>query len=250
MRKICLLILLSAFFVSARGSDVNIFNSANAAYKNGKFDEALKGYQQLLDSGNKSAVLYYNLGNANYRLDNIAAAILNYEKAHKIAPGDEDIQMNLKLANLKIADKIEDVPEFFLKTWWIGFITMFSLQVWAVLSVLFFLTGFLLLTFYLFSRKLSLKRISFYSGISLIAMALAFMGISSGQDNYFQDHKEAIVFSGVVDVKSAPDSKQKTLFVIHEGIKLRLLDSAGEWFKVELPNGNVGWIGRNTVQRI
>ncbi|MES2829914.1 MAG: SH3 domain-containing protein [Bacteroidota bacterium] len=250
MRKLYILFLLSLVFVLAKGNDLQVLNGANAAYKKGQFEVALKGYQQLLDSGYSSPDIYYNLGNANYRLDNIAAAILNYEKAHKLAPGDEDVEMNLRLANTRLTDKIEGVPEFFLKRWWISFITIFSIQVWSVLIVLFFLSGFALLIVYLFSRELILKRTSFYAGLVLVILALASMGIASAQDNYFRQHKDAIVFNGVVNVKSAPNDKQKTLYIIHEGTKVTVLEDNDNWLKVELPNGSVGWITAAAVKSI
>ncbi|MHA4896164.1 tetratricopeptide repeat protein [Pedobacter sp. PWIIR3] len=250
MRKLFILLLLLPFVCAASENSAAIFNDANTAYTKGQYELALKRYQQLLDSGFNSKEVYYNLGNANYKLNNFAPAILNYEKAYKLAPGDEDIQMNLRLANLKITDKIEAVPEFFLKKWWIGFITSFSLQLWSALGVMFFLLGFALMIVYLFSLQLAVKRTSFYSGLTLILVGLICLGIASAQDNYFEQHKEAIVFNGVVNVKSAPNEKQKTLFIVHEGTKVRITDSRSEWVKIELPNGNVGWMEELALKKI
>lgn len=250
MRKLYLLLLLLPLFGAAKENPADLFKKANAAYTKGQFEVALQHYQQLLDSGYNSKEVYYNLGNANYRLDNFAAAILNYEKAYKLSPGDEDVQMNLRLANLKITDKIETVPEFFLQKWWIAFITSLSLQTWSALGGGLFLFGFVLLIVYLFSLQLNIKRSSFYSGIALILLALVCLGIATAQDSYFNTHKEAIIFNGVVNVKSAPAKKEKTLVMIHEGTKVQIMDTQNEWLKVRLPNGNVGWIEEQAVKKI
>ncbi len=250
MRKLIILLLLAPFICAASGKSVALFKDANTAYSKGQYEVALKLYQQLLDSGIVVKEVYYNLGNANYKLNNFAPAILNYEKAYKLAPGDEDIQVNLRLANLKITDKIEAVPEFFLKKWWIGFITSLSLQLWSALGVFLFLLGFGLMIVYLFSLQLAIKRTSFYSGLTLILIGLILIGIANAQDNYFEQHKEAIVFNGVVNVKSAPNEKQKTLFIVHEGTKVRVMDSVNDWVKIELPNGNIGWVDAVALQLI
>ncbi|RZK79231.1 MAG: tetratricopeptide repeat protein [Pedobacter sp.] len=234
----------------ANGPANGIFNEANKAYAKAQYDVAIKGYQQLVDSGYQSTAVYYNLGNANYKEGNIADAILNYEKALKLDPGNEDIAVNLQFANQKITDKIEAVPEFFLKKWWIGVVMSLTSDAWASIGTTLLLAGFALLIVYLLSTVEKAKRLSFYTGLTFILISVGVLGLANAQKSYFNDRKEAVVFKGLVNVKSAPDDKQKTLFVIHEGTKVKVMENADKWLKVSLPNGSIGWIGSDTVELI
>jgi tetratricopeptide (TPR) repeat protein len=227
-----------------------LLTKGNAAYAKGQFQEAANAYQQLISQGHQSAGVYYNLGNAHYRLEQIPEAILNYEKAHKLAPGDEDIQVNLRFANQKITDKIEAVPEFFLFKWWKGLVMAFSLQTWAVMAAVLCFLGFVLLVIYLFSRTPVLKKGAFYAGSLLLLVALFSLLIANRQYIYLNNNQQAIVFNGTVNVKSAPGGQQKTLFVIHEGTKVQIGQRENDWIKIVLPNGNIGWIESAAVKEI
>lgn len=233
----------------AKGAQ-NLLNKANEAYGKGQFDEASKAYQQLIAEGYQSSALYYNLGNAHYRLNEIPDAILNYEKAYKLAPGDEDIQVNLRFANQKITDKIEAVPEFFLVKWWRGLVMSISLQAWSVLAAVLFFLGFLLLIVYLFSKITIIKKSTFYAGLVLLLMALFSLLVASWQDSYLNNNQHAIVFNGTVNVKSAPGGQQKTLFVIHEGTKVKIAQREDNWVRIVLPNGNIGWMEAAALREI
>ncbi|MEQ7800514.1 tetratricopeptide repeat protein [Pedobacter sp. ASV1-7] len=247
----CLLLLAVSFCGSAKEVNAEaLFKQGNAAYAKNQFKEAAIAYQEVLDAGYQSAEVYFNLGNANYKLSEISQAILNYEKALKISPGDADIQLNLQLANLKITDRIEVVPEFFLTKWWKGFIYFFSLDTLSVLTALCFITGFIFLIAYLFLVASLPKKATFYIGVVTILLGIVFLIMSKVQFHYLNDNKQGIVFAGSADVKSGPDSKQKTLFVIHDGTKVTILDSDTDWIKVTLPNGNGGWIKHADVKEI
>ncbi|TKC06401.1 tetratricopeptide repeat protein [Pedobacter frigoris] len=250
--NICLLLLVLIFPLFSMGNNKaeDIFLKGNKEYANAEYEEALKTYQQLLDEGYESADVYFNIGNSNYKLGNMSSAILNYEKARKLNPGDEDIELNLQLANLKITDKIEPVPEFFLATWWRNIVLFFSVSAWSVLGVAGVTLGFLLLIVYLFALVLPIKKSAFYIGVCLILIGVFSIIMSEMQQGYFSRHQEAIVFAGTVNVKSGPDASQKTLFVIHEGTKVSIKSKNQNWIEVELPNGNIGWINLTDVKEI
>ncbi|WP_428330885.1 tetratricopeptide repeat protein [Mucilaginibacter sp.] len=226
------------------------FASGNTFYAKGNYKEALAAYQKVLDAGYQSAALYFNMGNASYKTDDIASAILYYEKAHKLNPADEDINFNIRYANLKTTDKIDEAPEFFITRWWRGFILGFSLNTLALLSILFILAASGVLILYFFANAVLLKKVSFFSSIALFFVGAIFVFIGNRQTNYTSAHKEAIVFSSSTNVKSSPVDKAATLFVIHDGTKVNILDSSNGWAKIKLLNSNEGWIRSADIKAI
>ena len=252
-RRICyfLLLFLSVpLFLTAKDLPAKSFVTGNQQYAKGQYAEAVKSYMKLVDSGYQATEVYFNLGNAYYKLDDMSSAILYYEKAYKLSPGDEDIKVNLQFANQKITDKIEAVPEFFLLQWWRGFVMSLSLNAWSFIGVFGILFGFVALSVYLLINVVQLKKTAFYAGLVLLALGLFSLFIASNQNNYFETGNQAIVFNGSVDVKSGPQTNMKTLFVIHEGLKVNIRESENGWIKIELPNGNVGWIESVAVKEI
>lgn len=226
------------------------FEKGNQLYAKAQYPQAIQVYQQIIQEGYQSAVLYFNTGNAYYKSDDVASAILYYEKAHKLAPNDKDININIQFANLKIADKIEPQPEFFVTRWWHNFILILPAGTLSVLSGVFVLIGFLLLIAYLFTSIVAIKKACFYMGIVLIFVGFTSIFMANRQVNYFSSHHQAIIFGNSVTVKSSPDINAKPLFVIHEGTKVDITQKEGSWIAIELPNGNSGWITSDNVKEI
>ncbi len=227
-----------------------LFEQGNRLYSSSKYKEAAAAYRQILEQEFQSPEVYFNLGNAYYKAGEIPYAILYYEKARKLAPADEDINLNLRIANLKTADKIEPVPEFFLGRWWQNIFTSLSVNTWAALGVLFVLLASGLLILYRFSLKVGVKKASFFSSIVFFVAGSIAVSFAAVQLNYFNKHQQAIVFSGAVSGKSEPQLSSKTLFVIHSGTKVQLLEKESNWLKIRLANGNEGWINLADVKEI
>lgn len=245
-----LMLLLPMFSLGDNQQAENLFKKGNQQYAKAQYQQAAQIYQQVLKSGYTSAAIYFNLGNAFYKSDDLPSAILYYEKAHKLAPNDRDININIQFCNLKLADKIEQQPEFFVSRWWHGLILLCSADTFAVLSVVFLLAGFLLLIVYLFTNLLVLKKASFYTGFTVILVGLIGIFLANRQINYFETHHQAIIFSSSVTVKGSPNTNAKPLFVMHEGTKVAITQQNGNWIEIELPNGNVGWITTEDVKDI
>ena len=226
------------------------FEKGNVYYSKGNYQGALNAYKALLNEGYESAPLYYNIGNAYYKLGEIPSALLYYEKAHKLAPGDDDINFNIRFTNLKTTDKIDEVPEFFLANWWKKIILSVSISTLSVFSVLFVLLASAALIFYFFAQSVTLKKTSFYISVTVFTFGLLTLFISGRQSAYFNGHKQAIIFTSSASVKNGPVSSSGTLFVLHEGTKLNVLDSNNGWLKIRLANGNEGWIKAADVQEI
>lgn len=247
MRKLSYIFILIILPVISFGNKQLM---VDVEYAKGQYKEAAAGYQQMVNDGYKSAVIYYNLGNAYYKLGDIPAALLYYEKAHKLSPGDEDINFNIRYANLKTTDKVDDVPEFFLTRWGRAFILSCSLSTLSVLSIIFILMGSGVLIVYFFANKFNIKKFSFYAAMLLFFLGLLTVFIAGRQSSYFDNHKQAIIFTGTVDVKGGPAAESKTLFVIHDGTKVSVLESNSNWIKIGLANGNVGWIRASDAKEI
>lgn len=245
-----LLMLLLPLFSLGDDRANGLFQKGNQLYAKVQYQQAAQTYQQILSSGYQSVAIYFNLGNAYYKLDDMASAILYYEKAHKLAPNDKDVSINIQFANLKIADKIEPQPDFFVSRWWHNFILFLPADTLAILSNVFFLVGFLLLTAYLFTRSFIFKKASFYTGFVCILIGIVSIFMANRQANYFNAHHQAIIFSNSVVVKGSPDVNAKPLFVMHEGTKVEITQKNGNWISIELPNGNSGWITVDNVKNI
>jgi len=243
------LLLLPVFAAAAEHPD-SLFAQGNRLYAAGDYEGAATRYETLVNDGYAEAAVYYNLGNAHFKLNNLASSILYYEKARKLAPGDPDIRKNLAFVNLGITDRIQPLPEFFIDSWWRGLLFSASLTTWSAIAVVCWLVAFGLLIVYLYTWKPRLKRAAFYSGVATAALALLLLMVAYSQHRMRIDDDSAIVFSSQATVRSAPSDSEKTLFVIHEGTKVEIMERVADWLRVSLPNGHEGWIEAEAVKRI
>jgi len=226
------------------------FNRGNELYRAGKYEEAAKEYETIITQGKFSAELYFNLGNAYYRDGQLARAILSYERAAQIHPSDPDIEHNLKLSYLKTADRIEAVPDMFLIQWMRAAASWISPETVRVLFIVNWVLLFgSLAMMYLLQRPAILRavRLVFFISCAFTALCAVMLGIQSFRDTA-QD--KAIIIAQTVTAKSSPDAKAVDAFVIHEGVKVKLTDAVGDWVKVTLLDGKIGWIPANQCERI
>lgn len=242
------LILLS-FIAKSQNFDNYILN-AQELYANAKYDSAALIYQSIIDSGYQSPELYYNMGNAYFKLQEIPSAILYYEKALKLKPSDENIQYNLNLCNTMIPDRIESVPKIFFIRWYESLYNYFPIDTWAYIGlVLFSLFSFLMIIFFL-SARIFIKKLGFWSAIFFLSLSLFSFFLTSQKYASFKNHNEAIIFTPSITVKSSPAKNSVDLFVIHEGTKVTILDEVGTWRQIKIANGSIGWIEVEYLQII
>lgn len=228
----------------------DVFQKANDLYAQGDYEEAARLYSWIMDSGYHSASLYYNLGNSYYRSGNVPAAILNYERAALLAPGDEDIKFNLELAGTHVRSRIEEIPEFFLNRWWQQLRDIAGYRTWATLSVSSFILSLMLLTLFLSGSTVARKKSFFWTAVIVFFISAASFSLGLDQRNYVKNHNRAVVFSPVVSVKSSPDTSSPDLFVIHEGTRVAVEDSIGDWREIRLSDGNKGWLHKESIEMI
>jgi tetratricopeptide (TPR) repeat protein len=223
----------------------------NLHYTEARYEEAVAAYESIIDSGYVSAELYYNLGNAYFKSHNITMALVNYERARILDPDDEELLHNLAIAREFVVDRIEVLPEFFLRAWFRDFIRILDIDAWALLSVISFIAslGFLLL--YFLAARISLRRMGFWLGIFLIIVSLSGLFIGYQSRNLVMNHNRAIILTPSVTIKSSPDEQSGTdLFLLHEGTLVTVEDELGEWREVVLTDGNRGWLRETDLVRI
>lgn len=246
-----MLMLSSAGLHASEISSEDLWNDANAAYGQGDWNAALQSYESISELGLESAQLYYNIGNTYYRLNDYARAVLYYERALSLDPSYADAQFNLEHVNSLLQDKIEVIPEFFLKEWLADLSRMMSSNAWAVAFVcLLGLTLTLLLVFRL-SSSIVWRRIGFFAGLVSLVLMLSALAFSAWQKNDYESHDEAVVMKTVTSVKSSPSSDNSTdLFILHEGTKVKVLENAGMWSNVSLSDGRQGWMKTDDIEII
>jgi len=246
--------LLLAVAPAANAADSyvdSLWNRGVQAYNDGQWETAANAWGALNDAGIENAVVYYNLGNAWFKIGEYPKAILNYERALKLNPSYADARFNLEFANSQIKDKIDEVPEFVLKSWMRKLCYCLSSNVWSVLSLL-FLAGFLAMALlFLLSAVPSRRRWGFFSGIVLLLLSIMALSFARWQYKDYRKADSAIVMSPVSSVKSSPSNDSSTdLFVLHGGTKVKILDQVNDWKNVSLSDGRQGWIRSSDIEII
>ena len=235
---------ISIFFVSIiSGQNLDtLMVKANNLFTQNNFQEAIDVYELILENGFESSELYYNLGNAYYKQNVIAKAILNYERALILNPNDQDIQYNLELTNRLVVDKIEILQTFFLKSWIVNVKNTFSSDNWALTSIITFILTLVFISLFLYSRSYTFKKFSFWLSFLFIIITVISIIFSYQQKQGKLSNDKAIIISPTVTIKSSPDISGTDLFVIHEGTKVTLDDKISDWNEIRLSDGSVGWI--------
>lgn len=222
----------------------------DSAYIKNDFVSAIQIYEALLRNG-ESADVYYNLGNSYYKADNIAKAILNYERALLLQPGNSDIRANLDVARSKTVDKVEPTPDVFFVIWIKALINSLSANAWATWAIACFILLIVSLYFFIFSKYIVLKKIGFISGIIFLICVVLANVFSAQQKEELLVRNSAIVMSPSVTIRSTPNESGTSLFVLHEGRKVSVKDnSMKEWKEISLEDGKVGWIPSSAIEII
>ncbi len=246
-----LLLTITGFSQSnqGRGTD-ELWSSGNNNYSRGNFEEALGDYMRIAELGYLSEPLMYNIANCHFKMKRWGKAILFYERALKINPGNSDIQNNLKLAKEFTVDKIEELPEFILNTWVREINYLLSSDWWSYLSLLFFAVTVLLLLNFRYGPSSGIRKLSFFLSVTSLAVGILFTIFAWNQKHSFHKRDTAIVMMPVSTVRSSPDGSGNTLFILHEGTRIELIEQLGSWRRIELADGRQGWIAEGDLEVI
>jgi tetratricopeptide (TPR) repeat protein len=231
-------------------SPEELMKKANKSYQEQNYSTAIDGYNKILSQGYESGTLFFNLGNAYFKDGRLGSAIYNYERGLKLSPNNEDLAYNLKIANARTFDKITEVPKLFIVAWWEGLVTMFGVSGWSIIVVVAFWILLASIAVYFFSRKNSFQRIAFMCGSISLSVMIVLIALLFARLTRETSANYGILIESTYSVKVTPDLKSKDAFVIHEGIKFKVEDSVGEWIRIRLIDGKIGWVQKSAVGQI
>ena len=252
MRK--LLMLLSVLFLCfsmAFGQEKETtFENANSAYNAGQFENAVMLYKEILESGQHSAELYFNLANSYYRLNQVGESIFYFEKAKQLKPTDEDINVNSNFAQNMAIDAVEVLPKSQITQLREKTIGLFSQDGWAFFIIL--LAWFLVFFWglYLWNKVPVIKRTFFIFTLVLGSLLMGSLSIGVIKSSMTADTTYGILFNKKIEVWAEPNSRAEVLFLLHEGTKVQMLDQLQEWRKIRIANGSEGWIKNGRVRSL
>ena len=249
MKKIFLIILVFCTTIGF-GQNETLFEDANKAYAGGNYEEAITSYEKILNKGEASVSLYYNLANAHYKLNHIAPSIYYYEKALQLAPNDSDVKNNIQFARNMAMDDIQSVERTGISKTIDNLIATFSFDTWAMFAIGFMLIFVILFLFYYYGRSTLVKRIFFIGSMLSILLCIASVIFAFSQQNIQLNNNYAIVFAEEAGVRSEPNLRGEPSFLLHEGTKAKLLENYQEWYKIEIADGKQGWTLKENLKEL
>ena len=249
MKRIMYLLLVLISF-SVHSQNESLFEQGKEAYKNGNYQEAVDHWKKIIDGGQTSANLYYNLGNGFYKLNMIGPSIYYYEKALQLDPADSDIKNNLAFAENARIDSIEPLPQSFITRWSNNISGYLSTDGWAGLSVSFIVFFATLFLSYYFSSRETSKRLLFTGAMVILFLfgGSLFMAFNTHSKN--NRDRNAIIFANRLEIKSEPRMGSSTSFALHEGTKVRITAEDGDWVRIHLADGKDGWAPASELKEL
>ena len=253
-KRIYIIYTLVALLFSASLMAQSSIEAASEAYRAEDYPRSIQLYEQVvaqdLHEGRESAEVYYNLGNAYFRNGDMAKAILNYERSLLLNPGDKDTRHNLQFARTRIEDKIDVADQFFFTNWVKGLKNMFNSNTWAGIGIGLFIAFLLALTAYFFIKVVWVRKVGFYSAIVLFVLMLVANSFAFNQKSKRLHRNSGIIMPATASVMASPDANSQELFRLHEGTKVRVNKTDGNWVEVEIATGNVGWTSKENIETI
>ncbi len=244
------LMLLGGRVLAQRGAEGAhvLFKEGVTAYTEQNYALAMRKFEKILQEGEESGELYYNMGNCAYKQGLYPLSIYYYEKAKRFLSSDPDLEVNLALANTHIIDEIEEIPPLFYEKWWRAIVVATTPDRWAGITVVLF--AFLLASalFFRFSRASMTRKMTFFLTLGFLLLFGVSLWISVQSHRQLTAHNTAVVFNPSVTAKSSPFEDSIDIFVVHEGTKVIIDNTQGEWVRVRLANGSVGWVNRASLK--
>lgn len=254
MRKLislifCITIFCTQFSV-AQSEEQSIFQSANQAFLNKNYDQAIQLYESILGKDIESSELYFNLGNCFFQKKEWGKTILNYERALLLDPNDSEILQNLELANSETIDEIAVLPSFFLARWWTQIRNLTHSGIWSIFGILLFWLGIAGIVLLILGKERGQRKRGFLGGMTILGLSLVVFALGYSSYQVQQKSGSAIVMSKETSLKTLPDEISNEILPLHEGTKVEIMEKVTSWYKVRLDNGEVGWIIQSDLEEI
>jgi tetratricopeptide (TPR) repeat protein len=253
IRKYLLILLIFSGIQVVYGQPAGLQDSiakGNQLYTSAKFAEAAKTYEAVAAKGFESFELYFNLGNALYKSNNITFAILNYERALKLSPNNEDALFNLEMAKRQVVDNIDLLPEPGFIRWWHELISSRPADSWGNQSIVSFFLFLLLFALFLFASTIRYKQVTFWFAVITLSYSLLTFSFGSSQRSKLVHHNSGVITERSVRMKGSPSETGTELFILHEGLSVQITDKLGDWIEIRLADGNKGWVKESALIRI
>ncbi len=249
-KKFLLALLMFFMSFSVFSQNETLFEQGKELYKNGKYQQAINAWMKILEHGEHSAELYFNLGNAQYKMNHIGPSVYYYEKALQLSPNDPDIKNNLAFAENARIDAIEPLPQSVFSKWYESFSGIFTFNGWAIIAVAFAIGFVALFLFYYFAFAEKKKRLLFVGAMlagSFLVASLTMAFLTYGD---YTKNQPAIIFASEIEIKTEPTLGSNVAFKLHEGTKVQILAQDGNWFRIVLEDGKDGWIPASDLKQL
>ena len=251
MKKLILIIyLLSSLFGVSQTNNLTYFNSGLDLYNQGKYSEAISQFKLIIENGEHSDALYFNLGNSYYKINDLANSIYYFEKALKLNPNDKDVLNNLSFSQNMLVDKIDKLPVNQVSEFFNSISNALTINQWLFFGIvfLFLFTG----TFFLYYFNTRTRAKKNYFTLSALLMALFIFFIFNGINRHENEKNiiSAIIFENKIDFRTEPNYRSDILFNLHEGTKVIVKEELNEWTLIQISDGNTGWIESQSIKKI
>ena len=243
-------LFLILFFLNTQSQVEVVFDEGNALYNQGNYAEAIEKYTSIINNGSESAELYYNLGNAYYKINEIANSIFYFEKSLLLDPNNNETINNLSFSQNMTIDRIETVPVNQVSKFISKFTNLFDYNTWFLISILFEFLSLIVFSLYLFNKNSNTKKRYFSIGSIFLFCFIIFLILGVNLKSEYKKNNPAILFDSRISFKSEPNERSEELFLLNEGTKVNVLEKINEWSLIELSNGSKGWILNSTYQLI
>jgi len=242
------LVFFSAGILSADNEAADIYNQANKLYSEKEYSRALELYRELVDRGIENPALYYNLANTYFKVGMTGRAVLYYERALHLKPLDREIRANLKFVRMSLTDKISPLYSESMYRLLQMLAAVFNFKVIFIIELFFFSAFCALFIMYSLSHSVTntLKRFIVACGILFLVSIAGMFAYMANEKN----HPAGIILEKTVDVNSSPISESEKIFELHDGTKVKVIESRDEWVRFRIADGREGWIRADTIALI
>lgn len=249
IRKLYLLLFIGFSFFSI--TLATPYDEAVEAYGAADYPEAIRLFSEAIETSERpSAEQYYNLGSAYYKNNDLGEAILNFSRAYRLNPADRDTRFNLKLAQGKIYDKMDETPKLFFNRWFDDMSHWFGLGTWKVLGIITFILLLVGVFLYIRNKSITIRRVGFYGALVALVLVILVNMIVYRSYSFIYDENEGVILSGVVTVKSSPDLSATDIVVVHSGLQIETIQKLAGYTEVKLLDGTIGWIPDDSYELI